>query len=124
MTPARVQLVVRRITLALAAAGGLYLYTRFSLMTLPESGCTPVLRYAPGTSLLLDQRPTNLAAADGVLFESEPGVLSIGMIREAREDGSVWITVDAPDCPAASSEQLGWVPRERIAARVIFATNW
>ncbi|MCA8980390.1 MAG: hypothetical protein H6831_06435 [Planctomycetes bacterium] len=124
MTPARVQLVVRRITFALAAAGGLYLYTRFSLMTLPESGCTPVLRYAPGTSLLLDRRPSELALGDGVLFESEPGVVSLGSIGDLRADGSVWIAVDAPDCPAASSEQLGWIPREQVAARVVFATNW
>lgn len=124
MTPAGVQRIVRRLTLALAAAGGLYLYTRFSLLTLPESGCTPVMRFAPGTTLLLDQRPAEFLVDDGVLFEAEPGVIALGVVGEVRADGAAWITVDAVDCPAASSAELGWIPRGRIAARVIFATSW
>jgi hypothetical protein len=124
LKPAQVQRVVRRLTFALAAAGGLYLYSRFSLMALPEAGCSPLLRYAPGTSLLLDQQPSGLEVGQAVLFESAPGVLSLGEIGEIQADGQVWITTDAPDCPAASSEQLGWIPKERLAARVVFAAAW
>jgi len=122
--PAQVQRVVRRVTFALAAAGGLYLYSRFSLMVMPEEGCTPLQRYAPGTSLLLDQQPSGLEAGNAVLFESTPGVISLGEIGELRPDGSLWITTDATECPGASSEQLGWIAKDRIAARVVFAASW
>lgn len=124
MTPARVQRVIRRLTLVLAAAGGFYLYSRFSLMVLPEAGCTPLIRFAPGTSLLLDKWPAGLAVGDAVLFESAPGVISLGSVAELRDDGAAWIETDAADCPAASSAELGWIAKDRLAARVIFAANW
>ena len=124
MTPAKIQRVVRRLTLLLAAAGGLYLYTRFSLLAVPREGCTPVLRFAPGTTLLLDTRPRPLRPADEVLFRVDETTNSLGIVREVREDGALWIAIDASNCPAPSSEQLGWIPASRIAARVVFPLGW
>ncbi len=115
---------IRRATLLLAAAGALYLYTRFELLTLPEAGCTPVLRYTPGSSLLLDTRPRPLQPGDGVVFDAGNGSTSIALVRELREDGAAWLVTDAPDCPAADSDALGWIPADRLLARVVFAAAW
>jgi len=124
VTPARLQKILRRITLLLAAAGGIYLYSRFSLLVLPAEGCSPVVRYGPGTSLLLDQHPDEWSVRDVVIFEAEGGVVSLGEIERLNAEGAAWIVTDDPDCPAPSSVELGWIAEDRLAARVIFAASW
>lgn len=123
MKPAQVQRIVRRLTLLLVAAGGFYLYSRFDMLVLPAEGCTPVSRYAPGTRLLLDTRPSGYELGDGVLFQSAPGVISLGLLDEIDENGEYWIAVDAADCPATSSAELGWIAQDRLVARVVLATS-
>ena len=124
MKPAQVQRVLRRITFLLAAVGGLYIYSRFSLMTLPAEGCSPIERFAPGTSLLLDQRPPQWGVGDAVLFGSGADSISLGEVGELRSDGSAWIVINATNCPGASSAELGWIAEDRLVARVIFAARW
>lgn len=124
MDQAKLQRGLRRFTLFAAAAGVLYLYTRFELLTVPETGCTPVLRFAPGSTMLLDTRPRPLVPGDGVVFDAGNGATSLGLVRECRPDGSAWIEVDADDCPGPSSETLGWIPADRLLARVVFVAAW
>ncbi|MFT4543340.1 MAG: hypothetical protein ACI841_002266 [Planctomycetota bacterium] len=101
-----------------------YLFFRFDSLTLPETGCSPVLRYRTGVPLLLDRWPGEFDSGDVVFFADEQESLYLGLVdrSELHDSGRrFWIRVDNPDCPGASSETMGWIPEERIQARVLFA---
>ena len=106
MNPRRLQRILSRATLVGAALGGIYLWTRYEVMTLPEAGCSPLTRLAPGSFMWIDLRPGAIAAADVLFFELPDGRLALGEVE--RIDGEAyWIVTDVEDCPAESSATLG-----------------
>jgi hypothetical protein len=123
MTPARLLTLARRATLLLALGGGAWLWTRLGTLSLPEEGCSPLLRFSPGVRLWIDWRPAEIAPGDAVLFRGGPGELLLGLVRERRED-ALWIETDAPDCPGRDSRSLGWIPRADLRGRVLVATRF
>ena len=128
MNPRRLTRHLRYACLALAGLGVAYLFVRYSRFALPEEGCSPLLRFAPGEALLVDHRPPLLSAGDAVFFRGPGGVLYLGSIARTRESAStdlqLWIETDAPDCPGTDSHDLGWVPASDVEARVMLAWPW
>lgn|GEM_PF-1068894 len=107
-----------------------YLFLRYDFMTLPDEGCSPLLRYTTGNRLLLDRWPSRYAAGDALLFRGPDGLLFIGAVARTRgtergvEDGTLWIVTDNPDCPGESSDDFGWIGRESCVARIVLAWPW
>lgn len=119
-SPQRVQLIARRGTLILAVVGFAYLMWRFELTRLPDTGCSPLVRFSPGSPLLVDKQPQQLRAGDAVFFQGPDGRLYLGSIEEERE-GGYWLAVDNEDCAGAHSETLGVIPESRIQGRILMA---
>ena len=111
---------IRRASLAAAALGALWIYWRFELLELPGAGCSPLLRLAPGSRLVVDRRPPRLAAGDVVLFDLGDGSLGIAEVERVAAEG-LWLRTDAPGCPGPDSDELGWVAPERVGGRMVFA---
>ncbi len=120
MTPKQLQRVLSRATLILAALGGGYLWMRYELMTLPESGCSPLAQVAPGSLMWIDLSPGALRPGDAVFFELADGRLALAQI-EREEAGGFWLVTDMSDCPAESSLTQGLISPDRIHGRLIMA---
>lgn len=122
LNPRRLQRHLRILCLAAAAAGVFYLYTRYDLYTLPEEGCSPLMRFSPGNRLLLDRNPPRWERGDAGLFAGPDGRLYLGIVREVRgEPRELWLETDADGCPGADSDEFGWIPVDRLRARVMMA---
>ena len=114
----------QRASWLLCGACLVYLFLRFESLTLPAEGCSPLLRYRAGVSLLLDRWPGELHADEAVLFKGPDADLNLGLIESLREQEGrqqLWIVVDDPDCPGTSSADCGWLRAEDVSARVVFA---
>ncbi len=122
MTPARLQLLLRRGTLVLAAVGVAYLWTRFELLPLPAEGCSPLRRLRAGTLLWVDRRPGPLEVGDVVFFRLEGGTIALGEVaRRAESPPRSWILTDVPDCPGVDSDDVGWIEDEDVHGRLMMA---
>ena len=121
MTDPRALLRGSRIVLLVAVVlGAGYLTTRFTLITLPAEGCSPVTRFAAGDRLLVDARPRPLATGDAVLVRGIGGALQLTLVRVVRsENGALWCEGDSAECPGWGSETAGWIPASGVAGRVL-----
>ena len=127
LSPRTVVKHARHACLSLAAAGALYLAWRFDWMTLPEEGCSPVMSLAAGQRLLLDRRPPAWSAGDVAVFHGADDRLYLASVAALRGEGrrlEAWLRADAPDCPGPDSDELGWIPRADLRARVVMVLPW
>ncbi len=130
----RLQTRLRRISWIVAALCLLYLYTRYDTLTLPADGCSPLVRFGPGDTLLLDRRPEGYAINDALLFVSQEDgeqSLRLAKVQRVTPEGSergqaeqLWVSTDAKNCPGEDSSTLGWIDRDQCRARVLFAWPW
>ena len=123
MNPRRLVVHLRRIVLVTCAVGFAYLWMRFDVYELPDQGCSPVARFGPGDTLLLDRRPRPAETGDALLVHGDDGLLHLVVVTEVRE-GEVWVQSDAPSCPGRDSDEFGWVATEDVAARVLMPLPW
>ncbi|MEE2939356.1 MAG: hypothetical protein VX460_03115 [Planctomycetota bacterium] len=121
MRPPRAALRGARIAVIVAVlAGAGYIASRFTLITLPANGCSPVSRFLAGDRLLVDTRPRPLTAGDAVLVREVGGALQLTLVQVVRpENGSLWCDGDRADCPGFGSESSGWIPASAVAGRVL-----
>lgn len=127
MTPQKVLRLARRLTLVAVLAGGFYLYNRYEVIRLPENGRSPLLRLAPGKRLWLDRRPPAIVVGDVVFFElpdGKVGFAEVERVEGAGETVRCWVVTDAPGVEGSDSDELGWIPRESIQARLMMATDF
>lgn len=121
----------RQLTLLLALLGGLYVYLRIELMSLPADGCSPLFGVDPGDSMLLDRRPLDVTVGDAVLFEGPEGQVHLARVAEAPADlpaeararleaGALWVVVERSECPGLDSARIGPLEREALRAEVLF----
>ncbi len=119
--PRRFLPLLRRLTLLLAFAGLIYLVQRYEMVTLPESSCSPLVRFSPGTRLLFDTAPPGYQVGDVVLYEVPGDRLGLGELLELRSPGaSAWsIARDCPDCSPGWEEEQHWIDAARLNARLV-----
>ncbi len=120
MNKNRVLLYARRATLLVPLLALAYLSWRFDLTRLPDSGCSPLLRFSPGSSLVVDKHPRDYQLRDAVFFLGPDGALYLGAIQEHSGAG-YWIVTDNPLCAGQGSDQLGAIERGAFRGRVLFA---
>lgn len=121
----RVRRNLRRGTYVAAALGLGYLGLRFEFHTLPAQGCSPLVRFGPGTSLLLDRRPPSYGVDDAFLFRAPDGLLYLARAERVRPaDGAIWALVDNSECAGSGSERFGWILPEQCVARVMMPWPW
>ncbi|MCP3915655.1 MAG: hypothetical protein GY711_08880 [bacterium] len=128
MNPRRLAPKLRLGTLVLAGIGFGYLGWRYDLLSLPEGNCSPLLRFASGSRLLVDTRPHGIGEGDALLVRGPDGRLHLGRVTRVRPEGagredteSFWLETDNADCPGASSADFDWIPRARVAGRALLA---
>ena len=110
-------------TLALAGAGLFYLIVRFDIYRLPAAGCSPLLRFSPGQTLILDRMPRPPEVGDALLVSGDDGLLYMGLVSAV--DGlDVWLETDAPHCPGRASKDFGWVEPGRVSSRLLMGLPW
>ena len=117
-----ISLLVRRarvLTLVIAGACAIYLGFRFDLVTLPDSGCTPVSRYAPGSRLLVDRWADGWRAGDFVFVEDAAGGVHLGLLEAAAEPGFWFARSDSRDCPSLYPDAEMPFERDRLLGRVV-----
>jgi len=124
MSPARLQRVLRVLTLALAGVGVLYLWNRYELIDLPEGGCSPLRRLRAGNTLWVDLKPAHIAVGDVLFFELPGGEIGLAEVERSRDGEAWWVACDDPACPGTDSEELGWIPRERVHGRLLMAFDF
>jgi hypothetical protein len=113
----------RRAIVAGCLVGGAYLWSRFDSFVL-ATPCSPVARVAPGTRLWVDRRPPRYHPGDLVFFLGPDGHIHLAEVTELQDgDARLWVETDDPRCPGLDSRQLGWLPRERLQGRVVFASG-
>ncbi len=132
VSPRAVQRWVRNGVFLACGLGLAYLVWRFELVRLPRAGCSPLLRLAPGDLLVFDTRARAYHTWDVVLFRGPRGELLLGELRPDSEGigappspagDHAWIRTDRPDCPGTDSLQLGWIPRDALAGRLLLASG-
>lgn len=126
--------LLRHVRLACWLLAGLlvfHLFQRYDTYELPDAGCSPLLRFAPGDTLLLDRSPPGYHRDDAVLFAAGDGLLYLGVVTRTRPDGAgpgdvrgLWVETDAPECPGKDSDELGWISVEDVGARVVLVWPW
>lgn len=111
---------LRAILLVAVLLGAGYIASRFTLITLPAEGCSPVSRFAAGDRLLVDSRPRPLGPGDAVLLRDDSGTIHLTLVKIVRsETGALWCEGDRPDCPGFDSTSSGWIPASAVAGRVL-----
>ena len=120
MKAVRVLSVFRRLTLFLALSGLFYLYWRFELLSMPDHGCSPLMRFSPGSSLLVDKHPREYVTGDAAFFLSPRGSLHLGVVESVGRDG-YWLSTDNPACEGEGSDELGVIVEARMQGRILFA---
>lgn len=131
LDPKRIQRHLRNLIYLLTLLGAFYIYWRFSLVRLPRSGCSPLLRVAPGDLLLFDLGAERYEPGDVVLFRGPDGRLHLGEVRPPGEGlgenvlgpRGHWIRTDRPDCPGLDSLELGWIDRGDLHGRMLLASG-
>jgi hypothetical protein len=111
--------------LVVSLLGAFYLTWRVDFLRLPRAGCSPVLRFAPGVLLVVDGHPPRVFEDDVVLFADGPALL-IGIVARLGAPGPdagppLWIVTDDETCSGRGSDELGWIPRDALRGRVLFA---
>jgi hypothetical protein len=127
MTPTRLLRILRRTVMVIALAGAGYLMVRFDGLELARDSPSPLLRFSPGDSLVLDRYPVDLQSDDPVIFAGPDGRVHLALVSEIRQEEratQLWLRHDAPDCVAPDSQTLGWVDEEWIVGRVIMVWPW
>jgi len=125
VNPTRLHRLARRLTLLAVLAGGFYLWQRFEVISLPEAGRSPLLRITPGNQLWLDRRPGEIGVGDVLFYEQPDGSIGFAEVEVVDPDADrYWLSTDAPGVPAVDSDELGWIPRESIQARLMMATDF
>jgi len=127
VTPKRLLRLLRHAVMVLVLAGAVYLLVRFDGMRLGLDSPSPLLRFSPGDSLLVDRYPEGMQVDDSVFYVGPDGREHLGFILERRQVEGVtqfWLGHDAPDAVAPDSQTLGWVDGEWIAGRVIMVWPW
>jgi len=127
VTPKSLLVSLRRVVMILALVGVGYLLVRFDGMQLPVDSPSPLLRFSPGDSLLVDLYPGELRVDDPVIYAGPDGRVHLGLIRESRQMAGgpqFWLGHDAQDKSAPDSQTLGWVDGEWIVGRVIMVWPW
>jgi hypothetical protein len=112
---------MRRGTLLVALGVAVHLGSRFDLVTLPEEGCIPVSRYAPGSRLLVDRRPPSWVVGDCVFVEARDSSVHIVLLSATNVEGLFLTETDVPECPGVDPELLGWVETSSLLGRVVMA---
>ena len=113
--------------MVLALAGAGYLMVRFDGLKLTLDSPSPLLRFSPGDSLVLDSYPDDLRIDDPVIFAGPDGRVHLALVSEIRQEegaSQFWLRYDAPDCGAPDSQTLGWIGEEWIVGRVIMVWPW
>ena len=121
---------LRLIVWGTALAGLGYLLWRYESVRLPLEGCSPLVEFEPGASLLLDKRPGVLHEEQIVLYRPPGGTLLLGRLGvlpssapqeywSRIDEGEVWIESGLPTCPSLDSRVLGPIAREAIEGRVL-----
>lgn len=123
MSPRRLVVHLRRVVLTVCLVALGYLWIRFDVYPLPDAGCSPVARFGPGDTLLLDLRPRAAEVGDALLVRGDDGLLHLVVVTRVRP-GEVWVGTDAPSCPGPGSEEFGWVASGDVAARALMALPW
>lgn len=133
--PRRIRRGVRIGVYTVLAAMLGYTAWRYDLASLPSEGCSPLLLYEPGDSLVLDRHPGTPAAGRVVLYRSPAGELLLGRIEapppsasaevwSAHERGALWIVGDRASCPGEDSRVFGPVDPGAVEAVVAFSLPW
>jgi hypothetical protein len=126
VNPRRLRSPIRWATYLAAVVCLGYLVSRFDSFRLAESGCSPLLRFAPGESLLLDRWAPSYSAGDALLFEGSDGLIYLGLVERVRPgaEPALWVVADNPDCEGRGSEEFGWIVGEARLARVVLKWPW
>jgi hypothetical protein len=127
MTPKKLLRILRRSVLVLVLAGGGYLLVRFDGMRLPADAPSPLQRFSPGDSLLMDRYPAEIRMDDPVIYSGPDGRVHLGLILDLRQQDGVTVFrvgQEAPDGVATDSQTPGWMDREWIVGRVIMVWPW
>ncbi|MFT7486081.1 MAG: hypothetical protein ACI9F9_001934 [Candidatus Paceibacteria bacterium] len=111
---------LRRLSLVVAALGGVYLWQRYEVFPLPDAGCSPLMSLSPGSTLWVDKQPPNLGVGDVIFFTLPNGSIGFGRCTKLQDRG-LWLETDVEACPAVDSNSLGWVERNRVHGRLIMA---
>lgn len=110
----------RVVLLVAVVLGAGYLASRFTLITLPVEGCSPVSRFSAGDHLLVDSRPRPLAPGDAVLVRDPRQALQLTLVEVVHpQTRALWCRGDDAACPGFGSEASGWIPATAVAGRVL-----
>lgn len=127
----RIRIVVYGIVIVLVVT----MVWRFDVISLPEEGCSPLRRLAPGDRIVVDVHPGELREGDVVFFRAGAGEIRFGEVQpvppSAPEEtwaavaaGALWIVGDDADCPARDSRVLGPIEREAVEGRLVLVFPW
>lgn len=126
---------IRRVLLFLTLAAVLYGFARFDVVLLPAGALSPVYGVHAGDRLLVDRHARDGAPGELWLFRGPDGVLLLGRAAEppaelgpaARGElarGALWLRFERAVPGLGDSRELGPIPAEARAGRVVFVLPW
>jgi len=114
--PRRVMQWVRRAILLLSLLGVLWLVSRFRAYGLSGEADILPMRYEPGQTLLIDNRPRPPVVGDAYFVRTQDGSLALGIVQALSEESMAMLFGRVRFDP----EHWIWVPKDQAQARVLF----
>ena len=115
--PRRILFWVRRAVLLLSLLGILWLVSRFRAYGLSGEAAILPMRFEPGQTLLIDQRPRPPVVGDAWFVRTPDGALALGIVQALSEEAMAMLFGRA----GFDAEHWIWIPKDQAQARVLFA---
>ena len=111
----------RIVTVAIALGCATYIGLRFDFVTLPEEGCSPVSRYAPGSRLLVDRWAWSLNDGDCVFVAEEGGVVHLAILERSEVVPRWHVVGDSAECPCLFPPEETPVSEDAVLGRIVLS---
>ena len=118
LAPVRAARLVRRLTLPFAVAAGLFFWSRYGVIRVPE-GMDTMPSIPAGSACLVDKRGSVAMPGHEVFCDVPDGGTVLSRVSSVTADGALVLAHDANDSRLPDSRAFGPLPRSSVRGVVL-----